>query len=247
MLRFAKQHPSLTHAGLPLRSSVRSGATPPGILTSTVRAASSPGSRAAATPASFAGLRALLAPSEKRRNLVEAAGRWALLNADRREDEEALARMLLKRYGVVFRALLARESQLPPWRELVRVYRKLEARGEIRGGRVVAGFGGEQFALADAVGRLRAVRKMEALDELVVLSAVDSLNLVGILTPEDRVAAVRQNRVLYRDGLPLTAAEGGERRRLGHTDLGDENLRALLARRSLRQPLRPHLRTPSAR
>src|SRR5207248_1131076 len=81
-------------------------------------------------------------------------------------DVEAVARTLLKRYGVVFRGVLHRESQLPPWRDLVRVYRRLEARGEIRGGRFVTGFGGEQFAAADAVGRLRAVRKMEKADEL---------------------------------------------------------------------------------
>jgi len=199
-----------------------------------------------ATADSFAGLRALLAPPEKRRNLIETAGRWALSGADRSEDVEAVARTFLKRYGVVFRALLAREAQLPPWRDLMRVYRKLEARGEIRGGRFVAGFGGEQFAAADAVGRLRAVRKMEKIDELIVLSAVDPLNLVGILTPEDRVPAIQQNRILYRDGLPIAAVEGGELRRLADTDLSDENLRTLLARRSLRHPLRPYLRTPSA-
>ena len=159
----------------------------------------------------------------------------------------AVARTLLKRYGVVFRSLLARESQLPPWRELVRVYRKLEARGEIRGGRFVAGFGGEQFAAADAVGRLRAVRKMEELDELIVLSAVDPLNLVGILTPEHRVPAIHGNRILYCDGVPIAATEGGELRRLADTDLSDEDLRTLLARRSLRHALRPHLRTPRAR
>src|SRR6185503_13419673 len=96
---------------------------------------------------------------------VDTAGRWALLAADTGlEGEarvEAIARALLKRYGVVFRTLLARESRLPTWRELVMVYRRLEARGEIRGGRFVAGPGGEQFALPDAVGRLRAVRKTD--------------------------------------------------------------------------------------
>jgi ATP-dependent Lhr-like helicase len=200
-----------------------------------------------ATADSFAGLRALLASPEKRRNLVETAGRWALLTAEKSDDVEAIARTLLHRYGVVFRGVLQRESQLPPWRDLVRVYRRLEARGEIRGGRFVAGFGGEQFAAADAVGRLRAVRKAEKLDELIVLSAVDPLNLVGILTPEDRVAAVYRNRVLYRDGLPIAAVEGGQMRRLAESDLSDDKLRTLLARRTLRHPLRPHLRTPTAR
>jgi len=208
-----------------------------------------------ATADSFAGLRALLAPQEKRRNLIETAGRWALLTvekaAEKADDVEAMARTLLKRYGVVFRSLLQRESQLPPWRDLVRVYRRLEARGEIRGGRFVAGFGGEQFAVADAVGRLRAVRKSEKLDELVVLSAVDPLNLVGILTPEDRVAAIYRNRILYRDGLPIAAVESGQLRRLAResemSDMSDDKLRTLLARRSLRHPLRPYLRTPTVR
>ena len=200
-----------------------------------------------ATADSFAGLRALLAAADKRRTLVETAGRWALLGAERADDVEAVARTLLKRYGVVFRSLLQRESQLPPWRDLVRVYRRLEARGEIRGGRFVSGLGGEQFAAADAVGRLRAVRKMEKAGELVVLSAVDPLNLVGVLTPEDRVAAVYRNRILYRDGLPLAALEGAQLTRLAESDLSDEKLRTLLARRSLRHPLRPHLRLPTAR
>jgi len=200
-----------------------------------------------ATADSFAGLRALLAPPEKRKQLVETAGRWALLTSEKSDDVEAVARTLLKRYGVVFRSLLQRESNLPPWRDLVRVYRRLEARGEIRGGRFVAGFGGEQFAAADAVGRLRAVRKAERIDELVVLSAVDPLNLVGILTPVDRVPAIHRNRVLFRDGLPIAAVEGGQLRRLAESDMSDDKLRTLLARRSLRHPLRPHLRTPTAR
>ncbi len=200
-----------------------------------------------ATADSFAGLRALLAPSEKRRGLVEAAGRWSLLASERTDDVEAIARTLLRRYGVVFRTMLQRESQLPPWRELVRVYRRLEARGEIRGGRFVAGFGGEQFATSDAVGRLRAVRKMEKIDELVVLSGADPLNLVGILTPEGRVAGIHRNKILLRDGVPIAALEGGELRRLAESSYDDHQLRALLARRSLRQSLNPHLRTPTAK
>ena len=143
--------------------------------------------------------------------------------------------------------MLQRESGLPPWRELVRAYRRLEARGEIRGGRFVAGFGGEQFAAPDAVGRLRAVRKMEALDELVVLSAADPLNLVGILTPQPRIASVYRNRVLLKDGVPIAALEGGELRRLAESSFDDDHLRSLLARRSLRAALKPHLRLPTAR
>jgi ATP-dependent Lhr-like helicase len=192
-------------------------------------------------------LRALLAAPEKRRGLIEIAGRWSLLKSEKNDNVEAIARTLLKRYGVVFRTLLQRESQLPPWRDLVRVYRRLEARGEIRGGRFVGGFGGEQFAASDAVGRLRAVRKSEKLDELVVLSAADPLNLVGILTPEARVAAIHRNRVLFRDGLPIAAVEGGAVRRLADSDIDEAKLRTLLARRSLRHPPRLHLRTPSPR
>jgi len=200
-----------------------------------------------ATADSFAGLRALLAPPEKRRALVETAGRWSLLVSERNDDVEAVARTLLKRYGVVFRSMLQRESGLPPWRELVRVYRRLEARGEIRGGRFVGGFGGEQFAAPDAVGRLRAVRRMEALDELVVLSAADPLNLVGVLTPQARIASVYRNRILLKDGVPIAALEGGELRRLAESAFDDEHLKSLLARRSLRAPLNPHLRLPTAR
>ena len=88
---------------------------------------------------------------------------------------------------------------------------------------------------------------MEKADELIVLSAVDPLNLVGMLTPEDRVPAMYRNRVLYRDGLPIAAVEGGQLRRLAASDVSDDKLRTLLARRSLRHPLRPHLRLPTAR
>jgi ATP-dependent Lhr-like helicase len=200
-----------------------------------------------ATADSFAGLRALLAAPEKRRALVETAGRWSLLRHQRTGNVEGVARTLLKRYGIVFRTLLQRESQLPPWRDLVRVYRRLEARGEIRGGRFVGGFGGEQFAAPDAVGRLRAVRKLEKAEELVVLGAADPLNLVGILTPEVRVAAIHRNRILFRDGLPIAAVEGGQLRRLADCDLDDSRLRTLLARRSLRHPPALRIRTATPR
>ncbi len=200
-----------------------------------------------ATADSFAGLRALLAAPEKRRGLIETAGRWSLFSRNAFDSVEAVARTLLKRYGIVFRVMLQRESHLPPWRDLVRIYRKLEARGEIRGGRFVAGFGGEQFASPDAVGRLRAVRKLDKPGELVVLSAADPLNLVGILTPEARVAAIYRNRVLFKDGLPIAAVEGGQVRRLAESSLEEPQLRTLLARRSLRHPPQLHLRTASPR
>ncbi|HZC79515.1 MAG TPA: hypothetical protein VE258_17295, partial [Ktedonobacterales bacterium] len=193
------------------------------------------------TADSFSGLRALLAPQHKRNALVPAAGRWALFPLHNFSDAEAVARGLLKRYGVVFRALLQRES-LPPWRDLVKLYRRLEARGEIRGGRFVAGFGGEQFAAADAVGRLRTVRKLEKSEELVALSGADPLNLVGILTPEARVPALAANRVLLRDGIALAAVEGGKLRRLAESELSDDTLHAL-ARRFHWRPLDPQLRS----
>ena len=163
------------------------------------------------TADSFTGLRALLTPSSKRPPLtegkrrrsvtpysVEDAGRWTkLLRVDtsggsEKADKpalETLAWILLRRYGVVLRRLLEQE-ELPPWRDLLRVYRKLEARGEIRGGRFVAGFSGEQFALPEAVGLLRSVRRKPGTGVLVSVSAADPLNLVGIITPGSRVLPV---------------------------------------------------------
>ncbi|HZR67872.1 MAG TPA: DEAD/DEAH box helicase [Burkholderiales bacterium] len=212
------------------------------------------------TADSFSGLRALLAPSEKHKRRshrrgtptgVDTAGRWALLVADESVPDgdrvEKIARVLLARYGVVFRALLARESRLPAWRELAAVYRRLEARGEIRGGRFVGGFGGEQFALPDAVGRLRAVRKLEKTGEMTALSAADPLNLVGIVTPEARVPAIAGNRVLLRDGVPIAALEGGALRRLAHSDFDDDALRTLFWRRSGELGFVPRALSPARR
>ncbi|HVT57743.1 MAG TPA: DEAD/DEAH box helicase [Thermoanaerobaculia bacterium] len=163
---------------------------------------------------------------------VENAGRWSLLRRppapspdvvfgtvsseqqlDReRERLEAAAWALLRRYGVVFRRLLERESLAPPWRELLGVYRRLEARGEIRGGRFIHGFTGEQYALPEAVGRLRAVRREPRRGALVSVSAADPLNLIGIATPGERLAALAGNRLLYRDGEPIAVLEGREAR-----------------------------------
>jgi len=211
------------------------------------------------TADSFGGLRALLAPSEKHKRRarrrtayeVDTAGRWALLRGDAAADDgkrvEEIARAFLRRYGVVFRALLARESRLPTWRELAAVYRRLEARGEIRGGRFVSGFGGEQFALADAVGRLRAVRKLDRSGELVALSGADPLNLVGIVTPEARVGAITPNRVLYRDGLAIAALEGGELRRLAPSDFDDDTLKTLFWRRSSARGFTPRRLSEASR
>ena len=124
---------------------------------------------------------------------------------------EHVARALLRRYGVVFWRLLERESSgLPPWRELLRVYRRLESSGEIRGGRFVAGFSGEQFALPEAIGLLREIRRRPSMDEWTAVSGVDPLNLAGILTPGPRLAALAGNRLLYRDGVPAATLSGGE-------------------------------------
>ena len=126
------------------------------------------------------------------------------------ETIEARAAQLLRRYGVVTRELVAREPMAPPWGLLARAYRRAEARGEVRGGRFVAGLVGEQFALQEAVDALRAVHRRELTGEVVRISAVDPLNLVGIITPGPRIPAVLGNDVLYRDGVPLLGAGDGE-------------------------------------
>ena len=121
---------------------------------------------------------------------------------------EQQARALLRRYGIVCRRLLAREANAAPWRELTRVYRRLEARGEIRGGRFVSGLSGEQFALPEAVERLREIRRSAPDARVIVISAADPLNLTGIITSGERVRTVAGNRVAYRDGIAVAAMEG---------------------------------------
>ena len=137
-------------------------------------------------------------------------GRWSLWRAgfaDVPAGSEALlerrARQLLQRYGVVFRDLLARESIAPPWRSLLGIYRRLEARGEIRGGRFVNGFVGEQFALPQAVDALREIRRKPANDETVLISAADPLNLLGIITPGPRLSPYSNQMIAYHDGIPI--------------------------------------------
>jgi ATP-dependent Lhr-like helicase len=189
---------------------------------------------------SFAGLRALLMPADRRRGNgtrarrramfgMEDSGRWAQARrasaapADAGEAIEHLARTLLRRYGVVFWRLLEREAAwLPPWRDLLRVYRRLEARGEVRGGRFVAGFSGEQYALPEAIGALREARRKPASGEWVSLSGADPLNLFGILTPGPKLAALTGNRVLYRDGLPVALFAGGAAQFLEELDPATE-------------------------
>jgi ATP-dependent Lhr-like helicase len=147
-----------------------------------------------------------------RRAAYAHSGRWSkfppfVQTPTSEERAERWAWLLLNRYGVMFRDLLARESLTPPWRELVSVYRRLEMRGEIRGGRFVAGVAGEQFALNDAVERLRQMRDAPAEESLQVVSAADPLNLVGIITRDARVPATRSNRVLFANGRPVAATE----------------------------------------
>jgi ATP-dependent Lhr-like helicase len=144
-------------------------------------------------------------------------GRWGLFPSagdaeapeapDRETLAEAVAEQLLARWGVVFRDLLARENLSVPWRDVLWAFRRLEARGTIRGGRFVTGFVGEQYALPDAVDALRRTRKRPRTGEEVSVSGTDPLNLVGILTPGKRVPALRSNRVVYRDGLPVDPDE----------------------------------------
>ena len=210
------------------------------------------------TADSFAGLRALLMPggsgSQRRRRAIgfamANAGRWALARRPRAPDNPAkaaaeasehLARALLRRYGVVFWRLVEREAAwLPPWRDLLRVYRRLEARGDIRGGRFVAGFAGEQFALPEAVGLLRETRRKAPSDALVSLSGADPLNLVGIVTPGPRLAALTGNRVLYRAGLPIALYAGGEVKWLETPPAAEEwALRTALLRGAAANPAEP--------
>ncbi len=151
-------------------------------------------------------------PTHALRSLPTAAGRWSLLPAANAAamDAEASARQLLQRYGVVFRDLVQRESSLPPWRDLLVALRRLEARGEIRGGRFVSGFVGEQFALPEALEELRAVRNPAPSPCVVRVAATDPLNLVGILTPGSRVPAVVGNAVLFVDGHAVASVEAGQ-------------------------------------
>jgi len=193
-----------------------------------------------ATADSFAGLRALLLPASRRnsgrhRRLrrhvfggIEDAGRWAATpplaragtpDAAAGDATEHIARALLQRYGVVFWKLLEREAPwLPPWRELLRVYQRLEARGEVRGGRFVDGQVGEQFALPEAIAPLRAARQRADDGTLVCVSGSDPLNLVGTVLAGDKVPALAGSRVLYRDGAPIAALVSGKPTMLAELD-----------------------------
>jgi ATP-dependent Lhr-like helicase len=170
----------------------------------------------------FAGVRAIVGQPPARRGGADTSGRWSVLprtSTVAREDAvRTLAWTLLARYGVVFRRVLTRETHGVPWRDLARVYRILEARGEIRGGRFVSGMSGEQFALPDAVDRLRELRRSGPDGALITISAADPLNLTGIITGAERLRTAAGNRIVYRDGVPLAALEGDMLRTFGDID-----------------------------
>ncbi|QFY45167.1 DEAD/DEAH box helicase [Candidatus Methylospira mobilis] len=183
---------------------------------------------------SFKGLRALLTTEDKKRRYrgihpyaIEDAGRWAQLKASPAEINENerlqhIAGCLLKRYGVLFRALLTRETLAPSWQDLLPVLRRMEARGEIRGGRFIAGQYGEQFALPETVEALRALRKQDGENEICVISASDPLNLLGILLPGPKIAALPGNRILFRAGIPVAVLAGKETKFLAQIEPEDE-------------------------
>lgn len=197
----------------------------------------------------FAGLRHLIAEKparlrssqstrsrlERRRRMLNPAGRWSLWNDRGSSSEEqrqelqtesaehdpvvSWAWQLLRRWGVVFRDLLDREQAAPRWYELLQVYRRLEARGEIRGGRFIAGVGGEQFAIGETVNRLRKLRDSDPEDQIVCIAATDPLNLVGILTSHSRVPSTANARIVYLDGRPVAAWRNDEVEWLEDVDL----------------------------
>ncbi|MDD5580366.1 MAG: DEAD/DEAH box helicase [Methylobacter sp.] len=177
------------------------------------------------TADSFQGLRTLITPQKiqhrrKKRypsyDPFAASGRWVLIRSsqllavDRYQNCDYIAHVLLRRYGIVFRKLLEQEDIVPPWRELLYVFRRMEARGELRGGRFVQGFAGEQYALPEAVSSLREIRKQPKKSDVITISAADPLNLTGIITPGHRIPALASQRVLYRDGIPVSLSAQGK-------------------------------------
>ena len=222
---------------------------------------------------SFTGLRALLTPGSRKTQAaarrkhrqpvyeMASAGRWSIIHRENgngssaargdqtpidQEKAEEIAWTLLKRYGVVFKRLLEREGLTLPWRVLLRIYHRLEARGEIRGGRFVGGISGEQFALPEAVGMLRAIRREGGKDELISVSAADPLNLAGIVMPGTRITAHTSNRILYHDGAPIAALEAGETHFLVELSRAMEwKAKAALLRKATRPELRSYLQRPA--
>ena len=197
----------------------------------------------------FSGLRHLLLPANRKptphRRMrvrmanshgIEYAGRWSLLipnekepeSEDRAERLEYHAAVLLRRYGVVFRALTSGEPDSPPWRDLLSVYRHLEAVGEIRGGRFVEGFSGEQFALPEAIPALRAKVEETPDQQMIALSGADPLNLTAHILPGPNIGRTASNRILFSDGLPIAAIDGGTLHTWPYNECSEHLLRQLL-------------------
>ena len=210
------------------------------------------------TADSFQGLRTLITARKVQQRRSKkyphhdpfvASGRWSLIGSnqpaetDRYQHCEHIARVLLHRYGIVFRKLLDQEDILPPWRELLYVFRRMEARGELRGGRFVQGFAGEQYALPEAVNSLRKVRKQSGQSNLVAISAADPLNLTGLITPGKRIPGLTGQRILYRDGTPIANSAQGKISFLISVEPEDEwQIRHALQRKS---SLTEYRHTPS--
>jgi ATP-dependent Lhr-like helicase len=181
------------------------------------------------------------------------AGRWSILERSNTMPSsldpalaEEVAWVLLKRYGVVFKRLLEREGIALPWRVLLRIYHRLEARGDIRGGRFVGVISGEQFALPEAIGMLRSIRRAGAQDSLISVSAADPLNLVGIIITGSRITAHTSNRILYHDGAPIASFESGETHFLVELSRAMEwKAKSALMRKAIRPELRSYLQRPA--
>ncbi len=215
---------------------------------------------------SYSGMRALLTPQANkvghnrlrvtprdRQKVffgIEHAGRWTLIaNIPSEESKEIQYEILeqviftyLKRWGVLFRSLLEKEGFAPPWRILVRVLRRLELRGQVRGGRFVAQVSGEQFALPETVDRLRKISKQPGDNVLISISAVDPLNLLGVILPGQRISHLASHRIVFRDGVPLAILEGKDVKFMRNFSPQEEwDIRKVLVRRRFPSKLRYYL------
>jgi ATP-dependent helicase Lhr and Lhr-like helicase len=213
------------------------------------------------TSDSYTGLRTLLIPDKHytdRRKAgkvtfnLQQAGRWWLMTSpgkepgdSAREDHlNSVASMLLKRYGIVFRKLAEKEKVLFRWYDLLKIFRKMEAQGKIRGGRFVEGFGGEQYALPEAVSALRENRRQapDADDTFISISAADPLNLTGYVTHGKRVPSLYSNRILFKNGTPIAIKDGKEIIFMNEEDEETKwKLKKILIRRDVQPELRPYL------
>ena len=189
----------------------------------------------------FSGLRDLVADAQAKakraraKSLIDRAGRWSPLESRTEVSEverwaavEAQARAILVRYGVVSRKVIEREALLAPWRDLLRVLRRMEARGEVRGGYFVTGMSGEQYALPEALALLRRHRETPETPVYVALSAADPLNFTGSIIPGERIPASATHRVLFRDALPVAVYDGRAMRVLDDLTLSPEVERLLI-------------------